>query len=477
MPETTLPYELQRPQIINTWAAEGYPSTSLMASKYSAKTGQVITKNMIVRSLIGAVNDLGYKSIDAYRENHGVIPETGKRLNDFEMLDYEEPHSETVQENADGLIASSAGTQIKTVDELIAACKIDLSLWQIDREEIKAYQGFRADKHKNLHYTEGKVTGTIRDDGGIRIGQMYAVKVWLSPRLIKPVEDAVALSIERGYGVQKQKPVEKNYPAGDHLAVLGITDVHIGRWSFDGTYTAQKAADDFEKTTDVMLGRLKTLGISIEEILIPFGGDLINTDNNHGTTTAGTWQEMSSSQTAAIDFAIESYLGLIDKALEIARVKIEVIPGNHDEDTMYLLGKVIEKWALNHRYASYIEVDNSISLRKYHEYGKNLIGLTHGHHVKHEKLPGLMSVEAREMWGRTTWWTWLTGHYHAPRETYYPVYDDLGVLLVTMSALCPGSEWEHKKGYVGGRRAAELRLFSRDHGPSGMFPIFVDEIQ
>src|SRR5574341_2685014 len=82
----------------------------------------------------------------------GVNPHTFRP----ELQEYLSDHSEiyfgtepmTFTETDDGVVASVSGETVKTLEDLIRVCAIDLNIWQIDHYEVKSYQGYRRDERK-----------------------------------------------------------------------------------------------------------------------------------------------------------------------------------------------------------------------------------------------------------------------------------------------------------------------------------------
>jgi hypothetical protein len=385
----------------------------------------------------------------------------------------DEPHDASFAEVGDGAYASSSTATIKTLDELLKACKVDLSLWKVDRYETKTYQGYRADKHKDIVYTDGKADGRVKDLGNIRLVTMYAVKAWLKRREEKPFEDAIDSLVARLYKVRAIPSVKRIYPKGEHLFIPAFFDMHYGRRAHSQDYSLNAAADEFKRAGEALIGRVKTSGMAISEIALPIGNDGINADNKAGTTTKGTWQEMSADTRDVIDASADSWIYLIERLLELGPVYVYAVPGNHDEMLTYSVAKFLSGWFKDCRQ---VKVDNSHNPRKYHLFGSTLIGMEHGDKVKADKLGNLMAHEAKEKWSQAKHYQWLRGHFHKAGELYQAVADADGVSVVTFPAFCPPNDWERMMGYVGTNRAAEGRLYHYEHGPAGVFPVFIDEL-
>lgn len=372
---------------------------------------------------------------------------------------------------------SSQSSLIKSVDDLLRVCKIDLALWEITSAKVRPYQGYRRDEKKNLSFKKGKMTGTILDEGEMTVIQMFSITVSLIPRRTIPFEETITRLIDRMYEGPKIFSVVKTYPQANHLFMPAAFDVHIGRRDLTNTYTPDRAAKEFVATHDVLLNRVSGMGMKVERILFPVAGDVLNADTMSGTTTRGTLQDMSADARDAAFAASECHITAIEHALEVAPVDVVLVKGNHDEYGLFWLSLVIRAFFANHRYRDYITVDVDRKPRKYYQYGSNLIGLEHGDKVKEDKLAGMMALEAPpEMWSTTVHRMFFRGHFHRTREVYVRISDQLGVEVTTIPTFAPPDEWELQMGYIGNKRRAEGRLFHKTNGPAGMFPVFVEEI-
>lgn len=426
------------------------------------------------RMSYGQVAGLFYRFEHKNIKPSKVLGLSSKRKSNRVVVEPQEPYAE----ESDGeLYASAVTPAIKTLEELITACNIDLSYWKVDRWEVKTYQGYRRDESKHLYFDGGKISGTADDDGNIRLVTMYAVKAWLIIKEEKAYEDVVEKLVSRIKELPKEHPIKYNRPKGDYLFIPGMFDVHFGRLSIFGNYAPYQTAADFDKTGDVLIGRASSIGMQISRILLPVGNDALNADNLNNTTTRGTAQEMSGGMRDVIDAATQSYINLIEKLIQVAPVDVIVVEGNHDRLSCYWLGVVLkERFALHH-YAKYINVDNSKgSPRKYYKFGQNLIGMEHGDRAKEEKLPMFMAQEARQYWADTKYRTFLRGHFHEKKISFVPMSIEGGVSIITFPAFCPPDEWETVMGFYNHERAAEGLLFHHDRGPAVTFPIFVNEI-
>jgi hypothetical protein len=86
------------------------------------------------------------------------------------------------------------------------------------------------------------------------------------------------------------------------------------------------------------------------------------------------------------------------------------------------------------------------SMFHYHEFGTNLLGITHGHTVKANALPGIMANDQAPAWGRTKQRYWYCGHVHHESKKEYP-----GCIVETFRTLAPKDAWHAGQGYRAGQ--------------------------
>lgn len=158
----------------------------------------------------------------------------------------------------------------------------------------------------------------------------------------------------------------------------------------------------------------------------------------------GDWFHYDSmiSQTPRSGHALDSdgrYAKIIRVGIKVMRQCIESaltkhktvhvinVIGNHDETGALWLAS-----ALAHIYENEprVTVETSPSLFSYFEFGRNLVGLHHGHTCKPDKLPGVMAADRPEAWGRTKHRYWWLGHVHHQSVKEYP-----GVTVETFNTL------------------------------------------
>ena len=358
-------------------------------------------------------------------------------------------HKVEFTESGDEATAFSISPRIKTLEQLLEAADVDLNKWQVNS------------------WTANKWEMAANVDGEIVITPLFQVKANLGPN--KAVQARLLLDDLRA-DLRAAAPVYDvpavKLPAGGHLLEISVFDLHFGKWAWrpeagDG-YDMETAEQLFLWAVDYLAARADKAVDGISQVLLPLGNDLFNADGLAGMTTKGTPQDRHGSHRQHFRRVRQMVRTAVDRLVKIAPVKIVIVPGNHDMETMYYLGEALDDWYSRHEW---VEVDNSPMLRKYHQHGRNLIGFTHGNEEKVADLPMIMSNEAKAEWSETDWHEWHIGHTHKKKEMKFMPVDEIGgVRIRTIPSLSATDEWHYKRGYVNGIRAAEAYVWHLKHG-------------
>lgn len=241
----------------------------------------------------------------------------------------------------------------------------------------------------------------------------------------------------------------------DLLAVYPMGDPHLGMRA----WAAETRDDDFDlpralEITKGAIDALVTQGPSTESALIVNLGDFFHADNiENRTMRSGHALDVDTRWPKVLSAGIDLMIYIIDRCLENhARVKVINEIGNHDDHSAIMLSVGLNAY---YRNEPRVEIDLSPSRFHYHVFGKNLIGVTHGHKVKHEDLESIMAADCPEWWGQTKHRLWLCGHIHTSRRFEYR-----GCLVETFRTLAPKDAWTAESGYRSGRDMNRLVLHS-----------------
>lgn len=354
---------------------------------------------------------------------------------------------ETHDHQGNAWVVTLKPTTIHTLEQLLAYCDVDTAVWEVERFVVNKWD-----------------MGGRNETGELVSKPLYQVKAWLKRR-IQVVRDRAALSdlLEDlkalpplGIARAPQKP--GRFPV---MAEACLFDHHFGKlaWGEEtgASYDLKIAQDLWWDAVQCFLGHLEDSPDAVEEILFPLGHDLLHCDSSANTTTKGTPQDSDTRYRKVYREVRQLLCETITRLAQVAPVTVKIVPGNHDQNSMFTIGDALQCWFKD---CPDVSIDNRAALRKYHRYGQNLFCLTHGSEEKVADLPLIMAREAAADWGQTTYQEVQIGHLHHTRQL-----DQKGVLIRTLPSLCATDSYHASKGYIGSQRRAELLLFDKDGGP------------
>ena len=246
----------------------------------------------------------------------------------------------------------------------------------------------------------------------------------------------------------KKKRVSNNQ---SYIAVLGLTDLHIGKRGIDG-FNSKVAADRAIKTVMEASNKATKMWGTPDYWVITCGSDMLHVDNYQGTTQKGTPMDTDVDAVDMMSIAYRTMEYLVLHLQSYAPVKVVAMTGNHDRLLSGLLGMMID--ARFHD-DSNVEVLDGSRGSAYIRYGKSLLGFNHGDSIKPHNLPSVMSAERPKDWGECDGnWEWFCGHLHS---LILRVSEHNGCRVWTMPALSGTDRWHKLNGYAFNRK--QLAMF------------------
>ncbi len=296
----------------------------------------------------------------------------------------------------------------------------------------------------------------IDGDDNIRLTWVKSSKDKDSRQDLEEYIEALKDAFENIKGIVDPTPE----PVGDFtdelLDIVPIGDAHIGLMTW-----WQEVGENFDlKIARAMYGRafarLFRNDTRAKTLIMANLGDYFHTDGGKNQTTKGTPLDVDGRWPKVLKTGVQIMIDAIRLALErYSEVKIYSMAGNHDKEAAIAL-----RLCLLFAFEDEPRVTIVESPKKYEflEFGKCLIGFTHGDTAKPEALPMIMAADAREAWGRTDHQHYYTGHLHHDR------LKDIGPVTVeTVRVLGPADAWHTEAGYRS-RRDIKLDTWSKDHG-------------
>lgn len=241
-----------------------------------------------------------------------------------------------------------------------------------------------------------------------------------------------------------------SYPIGDH---------HIGMLAHRA-----ETGDNYDISIgeDLLRGAMERLTMAApacETALVAVLGDFLHFDGWSAVTpTSGHLVDADGRFYKLVRAALRSIRHAVACALHRHRqVHLSITIGNHDLSAAVWL---MEALAMFYESEPRVQVDTSPSHFKYHRFGRNLIGLHHGHGkaAKPGDLPGIMACDRAEDWGETLHRTWYTGHVHTRQFFEAP-----GCSVESFRILPPADAYAANNGYRS-QREMQAIIYHEEHG-------------
>lgn len=342
---------------------------------------------------------------------------------------------------------NALSTRIKTVEELLAKAEVDTDVWMIERYTVNQWE-----------------VGAKMDDGRIAVEPLFQVKAWLKRKEPKEVGVVKALREIQSRPCSYPK-VNLPKPKGSYLMEMSIPDLHLGKLCWH-----PETGDDYDvKIAETLFKNAiadltaKALVYRVSRILFILGNDYFNTDDGRATT-AGTVQDEDGRWQKTFDIGTSLAIWAVDYLRQIAPVDVVIVTGNHDAKRTYYVGTTLKA-----RYESIpksnVTVNNEPTLRKYYQWGRCLIGLTHGNEEKLEQLADIMAHERPKEFSECRWRSWRLGHLHHHRRLLtISRVTHREIIVETLPSISGMDAWHKAKGYAGDR-SAKVTLWHEQNGP------------
>lgn len=334
--------------------------------------------------------------------------------------------------------------EIRSLEELIEKTKIDLKKWKIVR--------WRQNYWGNINDPHWQVRAELEPrklDKDLELQKDFLLAE------IKKYQEESKFGIDYEYSVHK-------YPL-EYLLELSIPDLHIGKLAWGEEtgedYDIKIAVERYKKAISTLLSRAPIN--SLARIVLPVGNDLIHIDNAENQTTAGTVVDTDSRFAKIVQVAKKLLIETIDELKQIAPVEVIIVRGNHDSTVTFLLGEVIDAWF---HADPLVTVDNSPKWRKYYQYGKVGVQLTHGDKEKHDELGMIFANEEPQLWADTKYRFCKIGHFHKTKKLNWVGIDSKpGFQIEVIPSLSGTDEWHSGKGYLSNQQAKAF-LYHKEEG-------------
>lgn len=361
---------------------------------------------------------------------------------------------DSIKQTGDTLeIVKDSKKRVKTLQDLISVCDIDLKIWEIISWECNKWE-----------------VGAKMDDGTIVVEPLFQVKAKLRAKKLDSdlyLQKEELLKELKAYSPKVSK-IEYKREAGSSLLEIAIPDLHLGSLSWEEesgeNYDIKIAEKRYKAAIRDLLSRVDLK--RIERILFPIGNDMVNVDNKNNTTTNGTVVDTDVRFIKMVRIAKRILIEVIDELSQIAPVDVVTVSGNHDFTVIFMIADMLDAWYHNN---PNVTIFNSPTSRKAYKYGKVALFFTHGDEEPMRDLGLIFATEYPDIWSGTEFRFVQVGHHHKSKKTSYVSVDEFpGIQVQILPTLSSRTNWAYKKGYNSLKQAKAFE-FCKTKGLLGEF--------
>ena len=271
-------------------------------------------------------------------------------------------------------------------------------------------------------------------------------------RIMRDFADSLAQTVK---GLAPITPAPAKVDA-DLMCVYVLGDPHFGMKAW-----REDAGDDFdlkiaEDVTCGAIDRLIASAPAATTALLLNLGDHFHADNQKNQSASGHQLDVDGRWAKVQQVGLRAMLYCVKRLLERhEKVIFRINRGNHDGHSAYALALMISCYFHNE---PRVEVDLSPANTWYFQFGKVLIGSTHGDTIKGPALMGVMAADKPQEWGTSRHRYWMVGHIHHQDVKEYP-----GGIVEYFRTLASRDAWHQGQGYRSGRDM-RLIVMHKDHG-------------
>lgn len=242
------------------------------------------------------------------------------------------------------------------------------------------------------------------------------------------------------YEPRKKDKVKKR---DDILPSIFIGDAHVGmrahgKETKHHNFDTEIATAQLREAVDYLVEKAEP---STKGLLVDVG-DYTHANGHNNTTFAGTPLDVDTRHRSTLYEAAMTMRYMIDRMLtKVDELYVIIARGNHNDDVAPAIELML---AFSYENEPRVHILETQGYYHYFEYGKWLLGITHGDKQKAEALAGSMARDMAEAWGRTTHRMWCTGHFHKEAVKTLP-----GVKHKVFAALPPPDSWHSSHGFSG----------------------------
>lgn len=336
-----------------------------------------------------------------------------------------------------GEVVFNSQEEIRSLDDLVAKCKIDTSKWEVTKY-VQNYWGNGEQPH-------------------------WQVKAWLGRKSNEQVfQDSFVEFLDSYLPVSQHiMPPESHSGKADGALVINKQDAHYNKLDVEGNNDINER---FARTTYRVKTILNQAGLSnnLSKVIYIIGSDEFNSEFT-GTTTKGTKQDNIADYHTSFQKICDHEVAMVTMLLSHAdEVDVIYVAGNHDE----FVGWHMVNWLKTYfRNTERVTFDCSPRYRKYISYGVSAMMFNHGDAIKPAKLASIFPMEYKDEWSNHEVFYIFTGDKH-----HEVSLDFNGIKFYQIPAFSNAkSGWDEKNGYTCARGEVTAFLIDYNDGMTNIF--------
>lgn len=249
----------------------------------------------------------------------------------------------------------------------------------------------------------------------------------------------------------------KSLVEADMLTTYIIGDQHHSMLSWH-----EETGDDYDMNvsekllTEAVHHLTEATKPTAQALIVNCGDWFHGNDSTNRTPKSGNVLDVDGRLTKIIRTGMMLMVRVIEKCLtKHNTVSVRNAMGNHSYTLEMFMSEFISAWFRNE---PRVKIYNEPKPFWYHQFGKTLIGVTHGDTIKPDALGELMAADCQEIWSGTRHRYWILGHVHSKHS-----WEMRTCIAESFNTLAAKDAWHNEHGYRSKRNMTAI-TYHKEHG-------------
>ncbi len=253
----------------------------------------------------------------------------------------------------------------------------------------------------------------IKGESALLNADGEVVAKWVKTREGGEALQALTDALLEVFGAVTPRPTidAPSYANADLLTLYPIADLHLGMMAW-----GKESGNDYDLgiasklAVDTATDLVARAWPSETAVILGMGDYFHQNDQKNATPRSGHQLDVDGRWPKVLLTGVQVLDAITQAALaKHERVIVRMLPGNHDPDAAIALTIAI---AMAYRDNPRVTVDLDPSLHWYYRHGKVLLGATHGHTMRADRMAMMLATDRAADWGETLHKHFFFGHIH-----------------------------------------------------------------